>query len=136
MKAVAAALLVAIAAASGCGGPAPDLFVVERSGSTPDAKLTLKVTDDGFVACKGGALKQLTSHQLLVARAIARDLQQPASKHVSLPAREGSIMRYRVLIEDGDDVSFSDNSRNQPEVFYRAAVFTRDVAMNLCGLAR
>ena len=44
-------------------------------------------------------------------------------------------MRYRVRTEHGT-VSFSDTSRGQPAVFYRVAAFTREVAQNVCGLAR
>ncbi len=44
-----------VAAAAGCGGiEAPDLFLVQRTGSVPGAGLTLLVNEEGGVQCNGG----------------------------------------------------------------------------------
>jgi hypothetical protein len=71
----------------------------------------------------------------LTARELARDLRKPAARAVSLAPGPGSILRYRLRTEDGT-VSFSDTSRRQPSVFFRAAAFVREVAQDVCGLPR
>jgi hypothetical protein len=130
----AAAAAVALAAA-GCGTPSADLFVVGRSGAIPGAGLNLRVIDDGSVSCNKGAPREITSAQLITARAIARDLRKPAKAGTALGPGPGSILRYRVLSEQGT-VRFSDTSRGQPPVFFRIAAFTRELARGTCGLPR
>jgi hypothetical protein len=127
--AVAAGLLCA-----GCGGiKAPDLFLVQRSGSVPGAALTLLVNDEGGVRCNGGPLRKLGDKQLLEARAIQEDLRGPAAKHLSLPPGPRSVLSYRVRDENGS-VSFSDNSSGQPPVFHRLGLFVLQTAQRVCGL--
>lgn len=129
------ACAVAVAAPAGCGGQAADLFLVERNGDVPGAKLALRVTDDGRASCNRGPLVDITSAQLIQAREIARDLTPLANRGVSLPAGSGSVLRYRVVLADGD-VNFADTSPRQPPPFFRAAKLTRDVARGACRLAR
>jgi hypothetical protein len=130
----AAALAVA-AFACGCGTPSPDLFVVTRTGTIPGGALSVLVRDDGTARCNGGGERAIGDERLLTARELARDLREPAERALSLAPRPGSIMRYRVRVEDGT-VSFSDTSRGQPGVFFRVAAFTREIARDVCGLAR
>ena len=139
--------LAAVAAAAvlaGCGGGPPgDLFVVQRSGEIPGAKLTLRITDDGGAYCNAMNRREITSAQLLEARDIRRgldgeqeeDTNAPADRNVRLAPGPGSVLSYRVRSEDGT-VAFSDTSRGQPTVFFRIAKLTRDVARGSCGLAR
>jgi hypothetical protein len=137
--AVAAAL--ALAALAACGTPSADLFVVQRSGTIPGARLTLLVTDGGQVRCNGGPLRDISSDELIEARAIVRGLSGdkdavgPADRHVDLPPGPGAILRYRVRVEAGD-VAFSDTSSGQPPAFFRVAKLTRDLARGPCGLKR
>ena len=143
-RAVATALvgvLAALALAS-CGEPSADLFVVNRSGSVPGARLHMLVGDGGAVRCNGAAAQEMTSDDLILARKIARELNGkdddhpgPATRDPELPARAGSILRYAIRSEKGS-VTFSDNSLHQPAVFYVAAKFTRDIAKRVCGLPR
>ena len=136
MAALAAAALLA-----GCGGPSADLYLVERAGSTPGARLTMLVGDGGTVTCNRGSQEPITSAQLIEARAIADGLNGdeeepgPAARGVELAPQPGSIFRYRVRSEAGV-VAFSDNSKAQPEAFYRLARLTRRLAKDACGLAR
>jgi hypothetical protein len=130
---VAAALTALLS--GGCGTRAPDLFLVTRTGSIPGARLTLRVTDDGFVSCTRGAERELPSALLLDARALERDLETPAGRHVSLRPGPRSIMTYSVRTAEGT-VHFSDTSRGQPLAFYRMAEFMREVAQRVCGLPR
>jgi hypothetical protein len=135
-RALAALLAAALAtAAVGCGSAAVDLFVVDRTGTIPGARLKLRVTDDGRAACNGRPLAEITSAQLITAREARRDLGQPAKAGLSLPPRPGSILHYRVRTEDGA-VTWSDTSRGQPPVLFALAKLTRDVARGSCHLTR
>jgi hypothetical protein len=134
----ALAVLVAVALAAGaaaCGSPAVDLFSVERTGTIPGARLTLRVTDDGRASCNGRPLLEITSAQLITAREARRDLEKPAKASLSLPALPGSILHYRVRTEDGA-ITWSDTSLGQPPVLFVLAKLTRDVARGPCHLAR
>jgi hypothetical protein len=130
--AAAAGLAATVAA---CGTRPPDLLVLTRSGSVPGAGLRLLVRDDGDVRCNGGVTRRLSDSQLLDAREIARELADPASKHRSLPPGRGSVLRYRVRLQEGT-VSFSDDSRGQTREMFLAQRFARSVATGACGLAR
>ena len=127
---VTAALL-----AAGCGTPSADLFVVDRSGSLPDARLTLRVGDGGTVRCDGGEERPIASEDLLDARAITEELRPLLDRGVRLPPRRGSLVRYRVSGEEGE-ARFADNSTAKPEVFGEVIRFTRKIAMEVCGRAR
>ena len=137
----ALALGAAMVVAGGCGAPSADLFVVTRSGSIPGARLTMLVGDGGTVRCNGGKERELTSKQLIDARRITFELNGdekepgPATKNLRLPAGPVTILRYVIRTEKGT-VAFSDTSRGQPEGFYKAAKFTRDIAKGVCGLPR
>lgn len=142
-------LLLAVAAAvtsAGCSGPMPvDLFLVQRTGSIPGARLTLRISDDGGAYCNGGKRQEITSAQLITAREIRRELDGDknddenkvglASKHINLPPGDITTLSYRVRSEKGT-VVFSDTSAHQPQTLYRLAQLTRDVARGACGLPR
>jgi hypothetical protein len=133
-----AAALVGVglaAAACGAGAPAHDLFLVQRSGAIPGARLALRVTDDGRASCNRGPLVEITSAQLIAARELQRDLDPLARRRFALPPGRTSVLRYRVVLEDGT-VRFADDSRGQPPALFRLAKLTRDVARGSCRLAR
>jgi hypothetical protein len=133
-RAGAIATLLAAMLAGGCGGiKAADLFLVQRSGSVPGASLTLLVNEEGGVRCNGGAMLKLSDPQLVQARAIQEDLQGPASKHLSLPARAGSVLSYYVRDENGS-VRFADDSPGQPPVLRSLALFVVQTAQQVCHL--
>jgi hypothetical protein len=118
----------------GCGGiKAPDLFVVERTGNVPGARLTLLVNEEGGVQCNRGAMLKLSDPGLVQARAIQEELHEPASKHLLLPARAGSVLSYYVRDENGS-VSFADNSLSQPKVLRNLALFILQTAQQICHL--
>ena len=131
----AAAAAVAAVLLAGCGTPSADLFVVDRTGSLPDAKLTLRVGDGGTVRCDGGPERSIASEDLLDARQLAEDLRPLLDRGVRLPPREGSLLQYRVTGGEGE-VRFADNSRGQSEVFARVVRFTRKIAIAACGRDR
>ena len=132
--AIAAAVMV-LAAGCGAGAPARDLFLVQRSGAIPGARLALRVTDDGRASCNRGPLVDITSAQLIAAREIERDLEPLAKRRFALRPGRASVLRYRVVLEDGA-VRFADDSRGQPPALFRLAKLTRDVARGSCRLAR
>jgi hypothetical protein len=135
-RALVGAAGVAVALAGcGAGAPAHDLFLVQRAGAIPGARLALRVTDDGRASCNRGALVDITSAQLIAARELQRDLEPLAKRRFALPPGSGSVLRYRVVLEDGA-VRFADDSRGQPPALFRLAKLTRDVARGTCGLER
>jgi hypothetical protein len=128
--------LMAAIALGGCGGsiPYPDLFLVQRSGSVPGARLTLLVGEGGTVRCNGGKPRPLSDPLLLEARAIKEGLREPAKRSQRLPPRPGSVFSYSVRDEDGT-ASFADNSQGQPRAFNELALFVLNVAKGTCRLA-
>jgi hypothetical protein len=145
LAALLAAALVTLGAAlaAGCNGPTPaDLWVVDRTGTIPGAKLELRFIDDGHVSCNRGPAKPISSAQLITAREIRRELDGEkeedvglAEKHINLPPGSISSLSFRVRSEQGT-VAFSDTSAHQPQAFYRIAQLTREVAKGVCGLPR
>ncbi|HWG09861.1 MAG TPA: hypothetical protein VN672_12740 [Solirubrobacteraceae bacterium] len=137
-RALALSLLAVLPLAT-CGGiTAPDLFIVERSGSVPDARLTLLVNEEGGVSCNGAAMRggrklKLSDAALVEARAIQEDLKEPASARLSLAPAPRSVLSYLVRDEDGT-VRFSDNSPGQPAVLHRLALFVLQTSQRVCGL--
>jgi hypothetical protein len=127
-----AALALALA---GCGAQAADLFVLQRSGEGPGARLTLLVADDGTVTCNGERSHELPSARLLDARESAREIADDARAHKRYPARKGSILRYRVRSQDGT-VAWADTSRPLPVRYLQLAFFARRVSKDVCGLSR
>ncbi len=120
----------------GCGARYPDLLVVQRSGSIPGARLTLLVNDGGTVRCNGGRERRLGDPNLLLARDIVRGLEREARRRRTLPPGPGSILRYRLRMEEGT-VNFSDTSTGaRGGAFAQAQLFTRRVAQQVCGLQR
>ena len=134
VRLAAAAVLVCLVVA-GCGADYPDLLVLHRTGSLPAARLTLLVNDGGTVSCNGGVEHQLPPRLLLDARRVATDLMEEARDDLTLPAPRGSLLRFRLRTQDGT-VTFSDvDAVRRPELA-PVIVFARQVAQDVCGLAR
>jgi hypothetical protein len=134
-RAAAAIAALAALAAGACGSEARDLFVVDRTGAIPGARLSLRITDDGRASCNDRPLVDITSAQLVQARAAERDLEDPAKAHLRLPPGRQPVLSYRVRTEDGA-AAWSDDSPRQPAVLFVVAKLTRDVARGVCHLAR
>ena len=132
-----AVLALALALAVGaCGGiKAPDLFIVQRSGSVPGAALTLLVNEEGGVHCNGGPEGKLADPAVLQARAIQECLKRPSSEHLALPPGRESIFSYFVRDENGS-VRFHDDSPGQPKVLRELQAFVLATAQNVCHLAQ
>lgn len=132
---LAPAAVLAALLAGGCGGgvKAPDLFLITRTGAGPHANLTLLVNEEGGVNCNHGPTLQLSDPQIVKARAIQEELQDSASRHLSLPAQRGSVLSYFLRDENGT-VSFSDNSAHQPAVLHQLQLFVLQTAQQVCHL--
>lgn len=127
-------VMLAVVFASGCGGvKAADLFLVKRSGSTPHARLTMLVNEEGNVTCNGGPVLKLSDHQLVIAKATQEELKEAASSNLVLPSAPGSVFEYNVRDEDGT-VRFSDNSPHQPGVLHQLQLFVVEAAQQVCHL--
>ena len=132
-RALALALTLGLRRLRAAGRPTSSS--VTRGGSIPGAKLRLRVTDDGHVSCNGGALREISSKQLIDARVLARDLDQAGRRqHVSLPAKPGSTLGYAFTI-DGDTTRFADNASGQSADMYAAALLVRELAQGAVPVA-
>jgi hypothetical protein len=129
-----ALLLVALVLVGGCGGPAGDLFEVQRSGADRAANVTLVVSDDGYVTCDG-ATKELPPDLLLRARQLTRDMSVQAELNLTLPAGPGTVLSYKARMAAGS-IAFSDTSRPLPQSFTELTLYTKDVAEQVCGITR
>jgi hypothetical protein len=136
-RALAAVALAAAVLVAGCAGgiQAPDIFIVQRTGSVPGARLTLLVNEEGGVQCNGERMLKLSDPALVQARAIQEELHEDelASRHTVLPPRPGSVLRYYLRDENGS-VRFADNSAPQPKAFRNLALFVLQTAQQLCHL--
>jgi hypothetical protein len=132
--ALACALAVA-ALLAGCGGgvQAADLFIVYRTGATPQERLTLLVNEEGGVTCDGRPAHKLDDAQIVKARAIQEELQKPATAHVSLPPRAGSVFSYYLRDENGT-VRFADNSAGQSKWMRELQLLVTQTAQQLCHI--
>ena len=110
-------------------------MLIKRSGSIPGGHLSLRVTDDGRVSCNRKPLVEVTSKQLISARALAEDLAKPAKRHLRLAPRPGSVLTYYVRTQDGA-VRFADNSLPRRPAFSQVQLLARAIAQGPCRLAR
>jgi hypothetical protein len=133
VSAVAAAIVAAAFAGCGAGVRAADLFLVQRTGTGPNANLTMLVNEEGGVTCNGGRTLHLSDAQLVQAHGIQEDLHGAASSGLTLPPQPGSVLHYSVRDENGT-VHFSDNSAGQPKVLRELALLVLQVAQQVCGL--
>jgi hypothetical protein len=136
-RTLAAVALAGAVLVTGCasGIRAPDIFIVQRTGSVPGARLTLLVNEEGGVQCNGGRMLKLSDPALVQARAIQEELHEDelASRHTVLPPRPGSVLSYFLRDEDGS-VRFADNSAPQPKVFRNLALLVLQTAQQICHL--
>jgi hypothetical protein len=126
--------VVAAAFLAGCGGSgvvAADLFIVYRSGTVPGARLTLLVNEEGVIHCDSGPARRISDSQLVTARGIQEELHGPASAHLSLPPKPGSVLSYYVRDQDGT-VRFSDNSAGKPKVLRDLQALVLELARGVC----
>ena len=128
-------LLALVAAAlAGCGTESADLFVVERDGELPDAKLTIVVGDGTTVECDGEE-RPFANELLLDARQLAKDLEPLLDRRTRLPVPSQALLRFRVFNDVGE-VRFADASPRLPPELGRLIVLTRAIAQDSCGRDR
>jgi hypothetical protein len=126
------ALCIAVVAVLAGGGPPPaDLFVLRRTGDVPGANLRMLVSD-GSVRCNDGPEREISSDQLLEARAIATDLKEVTQADV--PPATPQIFGFEVRSEAGS-IRFADTT-TRPAVIPRLVRLQRELARDVCGLER
>jgi len=131
---VAVAGAVGAVGVAGCGTASPDLFVMNRGGTVPGAKLELLVSDQ-TARCNNGPVKELTSAQILEARDIKRDLLEVQDGFVKVPqAPPSQIFSFAVTTERGT-LRYPDTAQ-RPPILPRLTRFVRRVAIDTCGLQR
>lgn len=133
--AIAAATVALLSVtATGCGTPSPDLFVMNRSGTVPGAKLELLVSDQ-TARCNNGPVKNLSSEQILEARSLRDELHEVQGGLVEMPKPPpAQFYSFAVTTEKGT-LRYSDTTQ-RPTVLPRLTRFTRRVAIDICGLQR
>jgi hypothetical protein len=123
-----------VLAASACGTPSPDLFVVKRGGNVPGAKLEMLVSDTS-ARCNQGPVKPLSSAQTLEARDITDGLLEVQSNRAAIPKEPAyKIFSFKVQTEKGT-LSYPDTAQ-RPPILPRLSRFVRRVAIDTCGLER
>jgi len=125
--------LVAVAGGVGvgaCGGPAADLFGVQRSGTIPGADLRLVPSGDGSVKCDGRR-RDLPDPLLLKAEFIADGIAKYAAKGSRLPSGPNPIYTY-VVVTPAGTFSFSDDSPHLPGPMRKLAAWARSVETTVC----
>lgn len=117
-----------------CGTPSPDLFVAQREGTVPGAKLHLLVSDT-TVRCNGGPPLALTSAQTIEARDITSDLLELQNGSVAVPEAPPSQVFSFTIRDEAGTLRFPDAAQ-RPPVLPRTTRFVRRVAIDTCRLAR
>jgi hypothetical protein len=127
------AVLLGLALAA-CGTPSPDLFVVDRDGTVPGAKLTLLVSDTS-VRCNGLAPRPLSSAATIDARELNKDLLELQNRRSAPPTQpRAQIFHFSVRTEKGT-LRYPDTAQ-RPSVLPRLTLFVRRTAIGTCGLKR
>jgi hypothetical protein len=127
-------VLIAAVAVGGCGlnVSSPDLFVLTRTGQ--GHTLTLLVNDGGTIRCDGGPKKTLSDHTLLVARDLAKGLEDDAKKGLHIAAGANSVYSYNVKLQDGT-ISFPDTAAATHHELARAELFAVQAVQGACAAA-
>ena len=128
------ATATAAVALAACGTPSPDLFVAERDGNVPGAKLQLLISDTS-VRCNRKDPVALTSAQTIEARDITDELRLVQSGETPYPKPPpAQIFHFSITTQDGT-LRFPDTAQ-RPEVLPRTLRFVRRVAIDTCKLTR
>jgi hypothetical protein len=127
-------VVVAALALVGCGlnVSSPDLFVLTRTGQGQN--LTLLVNDGGTIRCNGGSKKTLPDHTLLVARDLAKSLDDDAKKGLHISPAGNSVYSYKVKLQDGT-ITFPDTAAAAHRELARAELFATQAVQGPCTAA-
>ncbi len=132
--AVGCLAIAAAAAIAGCGTASPDLFVVQRDGAVPGARLHMLISDT-TVRCNRGEPVPLTSAQTIEARDILDDLLLVQSGEVAYPKPpRAQIFHFAIRTQEGA-LRFPDTAQ-RPQILPRTQRFVRRVAIDTCKLTR
>jgi hypothetical protein len=108
VRLAAAAVFCCLAlAACGFDVPAPDDFLMTRTGQ--GTRVTLLVNDSGTIRCNGGRARPITSALLIAARNLVDSLTTDANAGLRIPQARDSVYRYTVRMEAGT-ITFPDTA--------------------------
>ena len=127
-------VLLCGASLAACGTPSPDLFVVDRTGTVPGAKLTLLVSDQ-TARCNDAPPTPLRSAQILEARDLRRELLDLQLSRDAIP-NAGAAQIFSFVVETEQGRLRYPDVQQRPEVLPRLTRFVRRVAIDTCGLPR
>jgi hypothetical protein len=130
----AAAAGAAALALAACGTPSPDLFIAERGGNVPGAKLHLLISDTS-VRCNHGKPLPLTSPQTIEARDILKDLLSVQTGDVAYPKPPPAQIFHFTIRDEKGALRFPDTAQ-RPAILPRTAQFVRRLAIDTCKLTR
>jgi len=121
-------------AIASCGTPSPDLFVVNRGGTVPGAKLELLVSDQ-TARCNRDPVKNLSSRQIIEARAIRRELLLVQTDDEAIPPAPPAQI-FTFAVQTGQGTLRYPDTQQRPAILPRLSRFVRRVAIDTCGLER
>lgn len=120
-------VLAAAAALAGCGSSPGNTIEITATGV--GASRAVLVTENGQGSCDGGPLRQLASDDVLSAREVARDLQQPIKGTARFMTGGGRTFTARTV--DGT-VSWRELHKPLPAELARAELFGLQLGNQLC----
>jgi hypothetical protein len=127
-------VVIAATALAGCGlnVQSPDLFVLTRTGQAQT--LTLLVNDAGTIRCNGGPAKTLSDKVLLVARDLAKNLDDDAKNHLHIATTGNSVYSYKIKLQDGT-ITFPDTAAARHKELAQAELFAVQAVQGPCAQA-
>jgi hypothetical protein len=128
----AAALLLAVVALFGCGGPPGDLLELEQTVSG-GGRQNIIIENNGEAACNNGKQQDIGSKALLDARELERELGDLADTAAvfDAPAGTQAVRTYVARLKKGT-VRWQDPAARLPPVLAKAQLMTLRLARKLC----
>jgi hypothetical protein len=120
---------------AGCGADYPDLFLVQRTGVLPDARVDIVVNDGGTISCDRGPDERLAGRFLLDGRDIMRSLREDLEFGKVHPRAPNAQLRFRLEAPDGT-IDFSETDGVHDPDLARMVQLVRELSQQVCGLAR
>ena len=122
----ALAATAACLALAGCGGSTGDLLGMQITGGPGNVKEQMHVTEDGRTSCNTGALHQLPSATVLVARGVERDAKPLIEQGQSYPQAAPGRRTFELKTPDGSLI-WGEGQTGLPAVLPQAELLALDL---------